>query len=252
MKPSCRALPTSLAAIMPFRALFLQELNRQIRYNAAHERGWTDSYNLIVNGVSVGYASVKGQEISNRDTIFEFYVIPPFRTFGLSLFRELLTISQAQYIEAQSNDLLLTAMLYEVGTNIRSDVILFEDYFQTAYPLTEAVFRPRQHGEFLHHSDELGDFVIEFRNEVVAMGGFLRHYNPPFADLYMEVKEIHRQQGWGTQILQEIKKECYLAGRIPAARCNGANIASKATLLKAGFRVSGHLLIGELRNFRDM
>ena len=62
----------------------------------------------------------------------------------------------------------------------------------------------------------------------------------------MEVKEGHRGKGMGSYILQEIKKECYLAGRIPAARCNIKNAASKATLLKAGFKVCGYMLIGEI------
>jgi len=34
---------TELASILPLRALFLQESNFQVRYNACHERGWSDS-----------------------------------------------------------------------------------------------------------------------------------------------------------------------------------------------------------------
>jgi hypothetical protein len=47
-------------------------------------------------------------------------------------------------------------------------------------------------------------------------------------------------------MVQQIKRECYLAGRLPAARCNMENIASKATMLKAGLAIAGYMLIGEV------
>src|SRR5215470_2508132 len=102
-----KAVKTELKSIQPLRALFLQETNFQIRYNACHERGWTDSYLLTLDDVEVGYGSIKGQEIRHRDTVFEFYVVPPFLKFATLLFRELLGVTGAKYIECQSNDLLL-------------------------------------------------------------------------------------------------------------------------------------------------
>lgn len=77
MTPS--ATKATLQDIQSLRALFLQEANFQIRYNACHERGWTDSYLLKVGDADVGYGSIKGQERAGRDTVFEFYVIPSFR-----------------------------------------------------------------------------------------------------------------------------------------------------------------------------
>jgi hypothetical protein len=41
---------TDLGRIQPLRALFLREANFQVRYNACHERGWTDSYLLTIGG----------------------------------------------------------------------------------------------------------------------------------------------------------------------------------------------------------
>ncbi|MES1219062.1 MAG: GNAT family protein, partial [Bacteroidota bacterium] len=61
------------------------------------------------------------------------------------------------------------------------------------------------------------------------------------------VNEKYRQRGFGTFIVQELKKEAYLMGRVPAARCNINNTISKATLLKAGFKVCGNRLIGEVK-----
>ena len=74
-----------------------------------------------------GYGSVKGRHASGRDTVFEFFVIRSFRKLCSELFRELLAISGAEYIECQTNDLLLSSMLYEFSRDISSNVVLFED-----------------------------------------------------------------------------------------------------------------------------
>lgn len=92
------AIKASLKNILPLRGLFLQETNFQVRYNACHERGWTDSYLLKIEGLDVGYGSIKGQEKNDRDTIFEFYVIPSFRKHTASLFRKLISASGVRYI----------------------------------------------------------------------------------------------------------------------------------------------------------
>ena len=72
---TAKALKTELKDIQSLRALFLQETNFQIWYDACHERGWTDSYLLTVlltvDGVNVGYGPIKGRQIAGRDTVFE-------------------------------------------------------------------------------------------------------------------------------------------------------------------------------------
>jgi GNAT superfamily N-acetyltransferase len=64
----------------------------------------------------------------------------------------------------------------------------------------------------------------------------------------MEVAEPHRRRGLGSFLVQEVIKQCYLAGRVPAARCSVDNAASRATLTKAGMKTCGFLLIGETKN----
>lgn len=242
---------TNLKEILPLRNLFLQENNFQIRYNACHERGWTDSYLILFNNEKIGYGSVKGKESSNsRDTVFEFYIIPPFRNKSSEAFAELLHASESSFIECQSNDKLLTSLLYEYATDINSDVILFEDNISTNLSLDKIIFRKRMDDDtiFGHQSEPVGNYVLESGNEITATGGFLLHYNFPFADLYMEVQEGHRRKGLGSYLIQEIKKQCYISGRIPAARCDMNNIASKATLIKAGFKIAGYMLQGKIKN----
>lgn len=241
---------TKLQAILPLRNLFLQETNFQIRYNACHERGWTDSYLLTIDDVEVGYGSIKGQEIADRDTIFEFYLTPPFRKFSSLIFVELIAASEARFIECQSNDVLLTSMLYEFSQNINADVVIFEDHVATEYMIPGVVFRPKKENDsiFDHKVEPVGEYVLELEGEIVATGGYLLHYNMPFADLYMEVNENFRRKGFGSFVLQELKKACYLAGRVPAARGNIQNKASRAALLKAGLRVCGFMLKGDIKN----
>jgi GNAT superfamily N-acetyltransferase len=241
---------TNLQEILYLRNLFLQENNFQIRYNACHERGWSDSYIVMYNKEKIGYGSIKGSEnLSDRDTVFEFYVTPSFRKLSSAAFLELLHSSKASFIECQSNDLLLTSLLYEYGQNISSNVILFEDSITSDIKMDKIVFRKRNETDvvFEHKAEPVGDCVLELNKEIVATGGFLLHYNMPFADLYMEVKEDCRRKGLGSFLIQELKKQCYLAGRVPAARTGIENVASKATLIKAGLEIAGFMLLGQVK-----
>ncbi|MGH9693937.1 MAG: GNAT family N-acetyltransferase [Bryobacteraceae bacterium] len=108
--------------------------------------------------------------------------------------------------------------------------------------------RPKRSDDriFEHKTEPIGDYVVEQTGDVIATGGFLLHYNRPFADLYMEVREDCRRRGIASLLLQELKKECYLAGRVPAARCSMRNLASRAALIKAGLRVCGFMLTGKV------
>ena len=246
-----RAFKTELKEIQTFRTLFLQENNFQIRYNACHERNWSDSYFLTVDDVSIGYGSVKGKEkITDRDAIFEFFIIPPYRKISNAVFSALLKASGAVCIECQSNNLQLSSLLFQFSQSTHSDVVLFEDKVMTEHRLPGIIFRPHKKDDtiFKHTVEPEGEYVLEKSGEIVATGGWMLHYNMPFADLYMEVKEDCRRMGLGSFLIQELKKECYLSGRVPAARCNIQNNASKATLLKAGMVVSGFMLTGVIRD----
>ncbi|HTX35839.1 MAG TPA: GNAT family N-acetyltransferase [Bryobacteraceae bacterium] len=248
IRHAAAARKSDLEAILPLRALFLQETNFQIRYDACHKRGWSDSYLLLLDDLPVGYGSVKGRQNEDRDAVFEYFVVPPFRNRASELFQQLLAVSGAGFIQCQSNDLLLTSMLYEFSPSVSADVVLFEDHSVTGHAIAGAAVRPRREDDriFEHAAEPVGDYVVEHGGEVVASGGFLRHYNPPFADLYMEVRPDCRSRGIGSFLLQEIKRECYLAGRVPAARCDIRNAASRAALLKAGLRVCGFMLTGKV------
>lgn len=236
--------------ILPMRALFLHEGNFQFIHNSYHARNWADTYLFSVNEEIAGYGCTCGIEDRNmRNTVFEFYILPSFRRMSLELFIALLHNSGARFIESQSNDVLLTQMLYHFAKNINTGAILFEDNITPAILCPGVTFRCKNAGDkiFEHKAEPEGDYLLEREGEIVATGGFLLHYNLPYADLYMEVREDSRRKGYGSFLIQEVKKACYLAGRIPAARCGLTNTASKSTLIKAGFKICGYMLTGQVK-----
>lgn len=142
------AVQTDLSSILLLRNLFLQENNFQIRYNAIHERGWSDSYMLMYNEEKIGYGTIRGnQQRIDRDTVFEFYIIPSFRNISSLAFSALLHASNASFIEGQSNDLLLTSLLYEYADNIHSEVILFEGHAKSSWSIDKIIFRRRNYND---------------------------------------------------------------------------------------------------------
>ena len=88
--------------------------------------------------------------------------------------------------------------------------------------------------------------MVECEGVAVATGGALFHYNPPYGDIYMEVDEAHRHRGFGSYLVQELKRVCYEMGKIPAARCGVDNVASQRTLQKAGLLPCGRMLLGDV------
>lgn len=238
---------TALDEVKAMRVVFLHENNFQFVFDKCHYYGWADTYLFEIDGVKVGYGAVWGKNSrADRDSIMEFFVINPFRRFCNLLFEEFIKTSGALYIECQSNDHLLHGMIYEYAEQIYAEAILFEDHIQTALIVEGAKFGRIETGN-TNPSDADGYF-IEFNGEHVATGGFMLNYNMPYADIYMDVKEPYRSKGFGSLIIQELKKEIYQRGRVPAARCNINNFASKATLTKAGFRICGFRLNGVIKN----
>ena len=108
-----KATRVELEEIQTYRISFLHENNFQFIYNKCHDYGWADNYLFLIDGTEVGYGAVWGQsKREDRDAIFEFYLIKPFRKFSNLIFKEFFLTSGATFIECQSNDLLLSSMLY--------------------------------------------------------------------------------------------------------------------------------------------
>jgi len=237
---------TKLEEIQPFRTLFLHENSFQFIYNKCHDFGWADTYLFTMDEIKIGYGSVWGKDKrEDRDAIFEFYLLKPFSKFSNLVFPKFISASGSTFIECQSNDLLLSSMLYEYAQNINAEAILFKDHFQTNFNIEGVIFRKQKKEDNI--SKDEGEYVLEQNGEVVATGGFVRNYNLPYIDMFYEVRENFRRRGLGSLMVQELKREAYLTERVPAARCNITNQKSKATLLKGGLKICGFILIGEIK-----
>ena len=237
---------TNLAEISDLRNLFLQEIRFQFIHNKCHDYAWADTYLVTIDGTKAGYGSVWGKNRrEDRDTIFEFYLLAPFRKWAEMAFEKLIETSGVAYLECQTNDPLLSSMVYRFSESIRAESILFEDDCQSNLQMPGVVFRKKTVDDTV--DENTGELLLVHNDFVVADGGLMLNYNFPFADVYMRVNEHERQKGYGSYIVQELKKEAYRIGRVPAARCNISNYISKLTLLKAGFKPCGYLLLGTVK-----
>lgn len=235
-----RVSPVEVGAILSWRELYRKEMNCQIIHDSLHGReGWTHAYLIEADGEPAGYGSIAvGGPWSGTRTIFEFYVAENQRSGFFEAFEGLMEAGEADAIETQTNDVILTAMLHTWAHDVVSEKIIFEDRLKTAYRLAGAVLRKREpEGDWM---------LLEVGGETAATGGILYHYNRPYGDIWMEVAEPFRMHGYGAYLVQELKRICYESGSIPCARCNTANIASRKTLQKAGFIPCAHLLHGKL------
>ncbi|MGC9940561.1 MAG: GNAT family N-acetyltransferase [Verrucomicrobiota bacterium] len=242
---------TTSEKIGSWRDLYRQEMNCQIIHDSIHSRpGWSQEYVLSAGGGPVGYGSIAvSGPWQEKPSIYEFYVLPYFRSRLLDLFSVLLAASRAKRIETQSNDSMLTAMLHTFAGEVVSESILYHDKLTTALAPAEASFRRAVASDDPKiPADQLFSHgVVEIGGVVAAKGGILFHYNRPYGDIYLEVAEAFRRRGLGSYLVQELKRVCYEQGNIPSARCNLKNIASRKTLQKAGFVPCGHILIGSVQ-----
>jgi GNAT superfamily N-acetyltransferase len=206
---------------------------------------------LRLGDAPVGYGSLAvAGPWKEKPTLFEFYVLPQHRTRLFDLFWVLLTASGAVAIEAQSNAPLLTTMLHTFARDVVSESILFQDGLTTHHaPPGALVRRVRPADAEALRSLELdpdATWLVESGGAVAGAGGILFHYNRPYGDIYMQVAEPFRRRGLGAYLVQEMKRECYTQGSVPAARCNPTNVASRKTLQRAGFVPCGHRLTGSV------
>lgn len=246
----CGVVP--LADITALRDAYRNEMRCQIIHDSIHSRpGWSVEYLLEFENRSVGYGSVAvGGPWTNGPALYEFYVRDAARPHLFDLFEQLLTESGVRSIETQSNDRLLTVMLHTFARDVRSESILFDAGQATNHEGDGLCFREAIEDDAprLAAADLDGDarWLVACGEDVVAAGGVLYHYNPPYGDVYMKVATPFRRRGIGAWLVQELKRVCRDGGHVPAARCNVSNLASRRTLQKAGFVPCGHLLTGTI------
>jgi GNAT superfamily N-acetyltransferase len=227
-------------------------MNCQIVHDSIHRRaGWTTTYLLAMGGVEAGFGSIAiAGPWTDKPTIFEFFVRPEHRGRAFDLFEALLTASGARFMEIQSSDLLLSVMLHTYARDIQAEAIVFQDRLTTTLPAMGAVLHCGMPEKAIRRciDERQGgpEWRLELNGETAATGGILFHYNRPYGDIYMDVAEPFRGRGFGSYLVQELKRLAYELGSIPAARCNPGNIASRKTLQKAGFVPCANILNGTI------
>lgn len=229
------------AAIESLREEFRAEAACQIVHHSILPRGLADPWLLTIVDEPVGYAGVWNRYHPGR--VMEFHTVAQVRPQADECFRALLRASGASTLEAQTN---IPQMIERVRDSVpepRTEKLLFEDAARTSLECEGAIVRPAA------DEDERakGAWVLEVDGAPVGFGGILYHYNPPYGDVYMEVRQGERGRGYGSYLVQELMRICRERGSVPAARCDPDNVASRRTLERAGFSVCGEIVAGAVR-----
>lgn len=247
-----RATLSTAEEILPLRTRHRAEMNCQIVHDSIHRRaGWTLSYLINSEGSQAGFGSVAiAGPWTSKPTFFEFFVLPEYRCRAFDLFEAFLVAGNPRFFEVQSNDVLATVMALTYGQGISTEKIVFQDEQATSLRAPGTVLRsvtPEQETwSSLERRQGGGEWLLELDGAEIGKGGILFHYNRPYGDIYMEVDAPFRQRGFGSYLVQELKRICYGLGAIPCARCSPTNVASRRTLQRAGFVPFAHILIGSI------
>lgn len=242
----------SAREVLPWREKFRGEMSCQIVHDSLHSReGCTQSYQLNVGPTTAGYGSILlGGPWKGTRTVFEFYVVPEHREQSGELFASFVSSAAATAFVVQTNDALFTDLLRPWLARATCEKIVFQDRHATHLPANGARLRRTTPADtpriFPHQLEPVGDWLLEKDGVIVATGGLLFHYNPPYGDIHLEVDRSFRRRGLGSYLVQELKRICHEGGNLPCARCRPANAASHATLLKAGFAPCAQILTGPL------
>jgi GNAT superfamily N-acetyltransferase len=225
-------------------------MNCQIVHESIHRRpGWAVTYLLEAENKPAGFSSIAvAGPWKDRPTLVEFYVRPEHRGRVFALFETILATGKPQRFEIQSNDVLAFIMAHTYGRDVVSEKIVFRDAETTEHPSQGAkmvrVTSEEEARECMVERSGSTDWTLELDGAPIGKGGLAFHYNHPYADVYMSIEEPYRRRGFGAYLVQELKRECYEMGAIPAARCSPDNVGSFRTLQRAGLVPFAHILNG--------
>ncbi len=231
----------SFKEIEHLRSEFRKSVDCQIVRDSILSRGLATPYLICEGSSDVGYGGVWSKHFPGR--VMEFHVRSNWVASASSMFQELLRVSGANAVEAQTNIPLIHGLATEFGSNLVAENLLFDEGASSDLSLSQAEFRRRTNDD----DGPEGDWVVTRGGRVIGGGGFLHHYNPPYSDLYMAVSENDRRKGVGSYLVQELRRVCGEEGRKPSARCDVDNVASRRTLLRGGMQICGRLVAGPIK-----
>lgn len=233
---------------MPLRDRYRDVMATQIVHDSWHRRGFTTLFRFEEDGQVLGYAAVGGPPGTPHDTVKELFLHAEARHRADECVSAVLAAAAPQWLEAQTNDPFLRPLLERFVPNYRVSAHLFAAGTSTALPPPDVVLRPVTGPDrktiFAHTTEPVGDWGLERNGRLVATGGLLFHYNPPYGDIYMEVEPASRGQGLASYLVQELKRIGSEGGHVAAARCHPANRASRGALERAGMVHCGDIVRG--------
>jgi len=232
-----------LDQVLPLKDRYREEAGCQVVRDSLLWRGLAEPWLVRVEGHVAGYGALGATHAPGR--VIEFHLLPRFRRDTLRVASAFIRASGADAVEAQTNIPGMVDLLYSFARAVQEEYILFDDGngprpTGDTLRLPEGSLRPRAGGD----TGPEGEWVVEWNGRVVGAGGIQTHYNPPFADVHMEVVEEVRGQGIGGWMVQELARVCREQGSVPAARCEPGNHASRRALERGGLRPCGRLLSG--------
>ena len=259
---------TTVDQVADLRFLYARELDDMIRYEREIRQGQTRIYTMRSGGALIGYGILHGER-EDRSTVVEFFLLPQYRRHTVPVFDRFTEATEATGVQARTNDTGLLLLVYERTRDIVPGNFYFRDAETTHHPVPGTSFRvitlddldilapimttlegwpfdvPDREGLARWIASGEGR-LLEDEGGIAAIGTILHGYNPPFANIGMAVMKRARRRGYGTYLVEELKRETYATGKIPRAGCAVWNEASRATLLRAGFLVNARVLRGTL------
>jgi hypothetical protein len=159
-----QAQRTDYKEVEALRGLYRQEANCQIIHDSFLSRGLADPYLILVDGRVAGYGAVANRY--EKDQAMEFYTLPQYRSRALPMFREMLAVSQATSIQAQTNMPLMLTLIYDCATDITPQSILFADAAVTHLACPDGLFRRVTPND----PDPKGKWGLDIDGTLVAWG----------------------------------------------------------------------------------
>jgi len=260
--------PVTVDQVADLRLLYARELDDMIRYEREIQQGRTRIYGLRNCGALIGYGILHG-EGEDRSTVVEFFLLPQYRRHTVPVFDRFTTATEATGVQARTNDADLVLLLHERTHDVVPGNYYFRDAEKTLHPVHGVRYRaitlcdldvlapimtiPEGWPFEVPDREALARWItsnegrlLEDEGGIAAIGAILRGYNPPFANIGMVVMKRARRRGYGTYLIEELKRDTYAMGKIPRADCAPWNVASRSTLLRAGFLVNARALRGDL------
>lgn len=218
--------------------------------------GNSDCYYIFYDNKNIGHLS-----INNEKMLLQFEIFDNFTTYSNEVIKYLIenSIINGAFVSTKENNYLSLCLDFLKDLSIES--YLFEDIERKEIDLKgfkDLVFRYANVNDidiiiekcglpYKGYYDELiknGQlFVLYIKNSFLGLGEFRIHkIHSKYADIGMIVAEEYRKKGVGTYILYKLKEHCYKNNVIPIASCDYKNIASKKTLIKAGFNNNNRII----------